>query len=74
MMTPFEGVKVFSATKGRDRDMLGESVTDWMRANADLEIVDKVVTQSSDCEYHCITITLFYVFPKQPSHKLRSTH
>ena len=26
-----------------------------------LEIVDKVVTQSSDKEFHCLSITLFYV-------------
>jgi hypothetical protein len=25
-----------------------------------LEIVDKTVTQSSDKEFHCLTITLFY--------------
>ena len=25
-----------------------------------LEIVDKIVTQSSDSEFHCLTITLFY--------------
>jgi hypothetical protein len=56
----FTGVKVFSATKARERDELGETVTRWMRSNTELEIVDRTVTQSSDDEFHCITIILFY--------------
>jgi hypothetical protein len=56
----FTGVKVFSATKAKDRDELGETVTRWMRSNADLEVVDRVVRQSSDDEFHCLTIILFY--------------
>lgn len=54
------GVKVFSATKARDREMLGETITDWIRKHADFEIVDKVVTQSSDAEFHCLAITIIY--------------
>jgi hypothetical protein len=54
------GVKVFSATKARERGRLGEEVTLWMRENKGVEIVDKIVTQSSDSEFHCLTITLFY--------------
>lgn len=57
----FDGVKVFSATKQKDRDELGATVTRWLRENRDVvEIVDKSITQSSDSEYHCVTITLFY--------------
>lgn len=56
----FNGVKVFSATKAREREDLGENITRWLRANPGLRIVDKVVTQSSDREFHCLTITLFY--------------
>lgn len=56
----FDGVKVFSATMVRDREVLGEKVTDWIRSQRRLEIVDKIVTQSSDESFHCITITLFY--------------
>ena len=55
-----DGVKVFSATKARERAGLGESVTFWLRENKDVEIIDRVVTQSSDSEFHCLTITLFY--------------
>jgi len=56
----YNGVKVFSATKAKERAALGESVTEWIRRNPDAEIVDKIVTQSSDSEFHCLTITLFY--------------
>ncbi len=56
----FTGVKVFSATKAKEREELGESVTRWLRSNADVEVVDRVVTQSSDDEFHCLTIVLFY--------------
>jgi hypothetical protein len=56
----FTGVKVFSTTLARDREAMGENITRWLKDNAALEIVDKVVTQSSDKEFHCLTITLFY--------------
>lgn len=57
----FDAVKVFSATKQKDRDELGETVSRWLQQKrGEIEIVDKVVTQSSDSEYHCVTITLFY--------------
>ncbi len=56
----FTGVKVFSATKAKERDELGEQVTRWLRANADLEIVDRQVLQSSDNEFHCLSVILFY--------------
>ena len=57
---PFNGVKVFSATKAKDREELGEQITRWMRANPNVKVTDKIVTQSSDSEFHCITITLFF--------------
>lgn len=56
----FTGVKVFSATKAREREELGENVTRWIKANPNLRVTDKIVTQSSDREFHCLTITLFY--------------
>ena len=59
----FNAVKVFSATKARDREELGEQITRWLRANPDAKVTDKIVTQSSDSEFHCITITLFYAMP-----------
>ena len=56
----FTGVKVFSATKAREREDLGDAVTRWMAANPGVRVLDKIVTQSSDREFHCLTITLFY--------------
>ncbi|HZN93262.1 MAG TPA: hypothetical protein VFB81_11190 [Myxococcales bacterium] len=56
----FTGVKVFSATKAKEREELGENVTRWIKSNSDLEIVDKVVSQSSDNEFHCYSLVIFY--------------
>ncbi len=56
----FTGVKVFSTTLARDREVMGENITKWLKENPNAEIVDRVVTQSSDKEFHCLTITLFY--------------
>jgi len=61
----FTGVKVFSATKAREREELGENVTRWIRATPGLQVMDKIVTQSSDREFHCLTITLFYSLAAQ---------
>jgi hypothetical protein len=61
----FTGVKVFSATKAREREELGENVTRWIKANPGVRVTDKIVTQSSDREFHCLTITLFYMNPEQ---------
>lgn len=59
----FDAVKIFSATKQKDRDELGETVSRWLQQKrGEIEIVDKLVTQSSDSEYHCVTVTLFYDF------------
>ena len=56
----FSGVKVFSTTLARDRDALSERITKWIRENPQLEIVDHMVRQSSDKEFHCLSILLFY--------------
>ena len=56
----FTGVKVFSATKAKEREELGESITRWLKSNGDLEVVDQVVRQSSDSEFHCLSVVLFY--------------
>ena len=56
----FTGVKVFSATKAKEREELGEIVSRWVKTNPDLEVVDKEISQSSDNEFHCLSIVLFY--------------
>ena len=59
-MEKFTGVKVFSTTLARDRENMGERVSGWLSEHPNVEVVDKVVTQSSDKEFHCLTITVFY--------------
>lgn len=56
----YDGVKVFSATKALERDALGEKVTAWLDRHNDYEIVDTVIRQSSDNQFHCLSITIFY--------------
>jgi hypothetical protein len=59
----FNGVKTFTATMHHDRENLGERVTNWLRNNAHTQVVDTVVTQSSDEAFHCLAITLFFWQP-----------
>jgi hypothetical protein len=59
------GAKVFTATKAKDREELGEVVTRWIRDNPRARILDKIVTQSSDSEFHCLSITIFYELSAQ---------
>ncbi len=56
----FNGVKIFSATMAKERERLGDRVTDWIQKNPDCEIVDTVITQSSDKAFHCLVITVFF--------------
>jgi hypothetical protein len=60
------GVKVFSATKYQERDVLGEKVTAWLRERPGFEVVDVVIRQSSDEAFHCLSITLIYFEPGRP--------
>lgn len=56
----FSGIKVFSTTLARERENLGETVTRWLRDHPEIELVDQVVRQSSDRQFHCLSIVLFY--------------
>lgn len=60
MSSFFTGLKVFSATKAKEREELGARITAWLRERSEIEVVNKEVTQSSDREFHCLTVTLFY--------------
>lgn len=60
MTNDFTGVKIFSATKAREREEISDRITDWIAANRNLEIVGKDVLQSSDNAFHCLTIVLYY--------------
>lgn len=52
-------VSGFSATVASERAHLGDRVTQWLAEHPALEIVDLVVTQSSDAAFHCLTISVF---------------
>src|SRR6185436_18881005 len=54
------GIKVFTATKAKEREALGEAVTHWLQENPRAHILERCVTQSSDSQFHCLTITLMY--------------
>jgi folate-dependent tRNA-U54 methylase TrmFO/GidA len=58
--TAATGAKVFSTTLARDREALGETITRWIAAHPELEMVGREVRQSSDRQFHCLSITLFY--------------
>lgn len=52
-------VKVFSATKAGDRHLLGEKITAWIQQSG-AECIEATVRQSSDSEYHCLSIVIWY--------------
>lgn len=56
----FTGLKVFSATKRDEREVLGEAITAWIAEHPELEIASRECRLSSDDEFHCLTITLLY--------------
>lgn len=58
--TPFNAVKIFSATMFADRDALSAKITDWIGRNPNCEIIEIIQTQSSDAAFHCLTFTVFY--------------
>ena len=55
-----EPMKTHLDLKAKEREDLGENVTRWIKSNSDLEIVDRIVTQSSDNEFHCYSLVIFY--------------
>ena len=64
VMKAFNGVKIFSATVAQSRESLGDRVMAWLRADPARQVVDTVITQSSDEAFHCIAITIFYWEPQ----------
>jgi hypothetical protein len=51
-------VKVFSATKAKDRELIGEAVTAWLAHNPGIRVLKTFVMLSSDSEFHCLSIVL----------------
>lgn len=69
-MQKFNVVKVFSATKAKERELLGEVITQWLEDRPKLKVVDRVVTQSSDSEFHCLAITFFCLDEEQATRRV----
>jgi len=59
-MESFSGCKVFSTTLARDREAMSDTINRWLKEHPELEVVDKVVALSSDRQFHCLSIVLFY--------------
>lgn len=59
-MREFTGVKVFTTTLARDREVMGEAVGRWLAEHPEVEPVDHDVRQSSDSEFHCLSIIVYY--------------
>lgn len=47
----------------QQRDQLGEVVTEWLAAHRHVRLREIVVTQSSDAQFHCVALTVFYFEP-----------
>ena len=61
MARGYDAVKVFSATKANERVDLGQKMTTWLKEH-DVDVVDTVVKQSSDNQFHCLSIIVFYKY------------
>ena len=60
-MSTYNAVKVFTATKAKEREALGEVMSAWLkRMEGEIEVIDTKVIQSSDQQFHCLTIVVFY--------------
>ncbi len=55
----FNAIKIFSVVHARDRELLGERITEWIAAHPTLAPMGFDMSQSSDREHHCLTITLY---------------
>ena len=59
-MVVYTGAKVFTATKAKERSELGEQITHWRESNPQFKIKNTEVVQSSDNEFHCLSIIVFF--------------
>jgi hypothetical protein len=55
---PISVFKVFSATKARDRETLGDRISAWIEANPQLRVLTTVLSLTSDREFHCLSMVL----------------
>ena len=59
-MVEYRGAKVFTATKAKERAELGETITQWLAENPQITVKHTEVVQSSDNEFHCLSIIIFF--------------
>jgi hypothetical protein len=59
-MVDYRGAKVFTATKAKERAELGDQITEWLMQNPQVIVKHTEVVQSSDNEFHCLSIIIFY--------------
>jgi 1,2-phenylacetyl-CoA epoxidase catalytic subunit len=55
---PISAYKVFSVTKARDREQVGDRISTWLETNPQLEIRQAFVRMSSDSAFHCWSLVL----------------
>ncbi len=60
VLADYMGAQVFTATTSKRREDLGDRLTAWLDEHPDITVKNTTVTQSSDNEFHCITIIVFY--------------
>jgi hypothetical protein len=61
----YDGVQVFSATTISRRERLGDDLNAWQRAHPGLVPVSTQVRQSSDSQFHCFSIIVFWRVAQQ---------
>lgn len=59
-MVPFDGCKVFTTTLARDREAMSDRINEWLAQHPEYAVVDREVRLSSDRQFHCLSIVLFY--------------
>jgi folate-dependent tRNA-U54 methylase TrmFO/GidA len=59
-MEPFTSCKVFTTTLARDREAMSERINAWLADHPELTVVDREVRLSSDRQFHCLSIILFF--------------
>lgn len=60
----FNLVKTFSATKQADRERLGDRATEFIRSLPNGTTHEVRVLQSSDHEFHCVTLVVLARVPQ----------
>ncbi len=51
-------IEVFSETMMKGHEHLGQKVSEWLRAHPDFEMTELRSMQSSDNQFHCVTLIL----------------